>query len=402
MISSSHAEEMNNIHKIPTEQKSAFYSFLQSLGTFTGDISALTCPAFLLAPESITEYSNYWAAQPELFAAIPESDNEVDRLLALIKWFISYLNATYIRRVPKGQWEKKPLNPALGEQWFMTWCDVDGCGETEVLCEQVSHHPPVTAFYIENKKAGVVLNGYSGQKTRILNATLVCDQTGHEVVTLSSRNNETYLFTSPALTIRGIWYAAPYVELIGTTCIQASTGYYASIEYSSRGWISGEKNHFRCLIRKNGDALKDILYKIEGQWSGKSSIINYKTKECRQFLDTGILESARAKYKRFQDMGEMETHRIWQKVSEAIRNNDSVLAGTEKSNIENQKRAEEKERRDKGLKWEPHYFEWVDNEPQVEKLRNMLNQVIRYKGGYDAISQNGNWILREERKKYKN
>ncbi|GAA5800409.1 hypothetical protein HPULCUR_005839 [Helicostylum pulchrum] len=266
----------------------------------------------------------------------------------------------------------------------------------------VSHHPPVTAFYIENKKAGVVLNGYSGQKTRILNATLVCDQTGHEVVTLSSRNNETYLFTSPALTIRGIWYAAPYVELIGTTCIQASTGYYASIEYSSRGWISGEKNHFRCLIRKNDDALKDILYKIEGQWSGKSSIIDYKTKESRQFLDTGILESARAKYKPFQDMGEMETHRIWQKVSEAIRNNDSVLAGTEKSNIENQKRAEEKERRDKGLKWEPHYFEWVDNEPQVEKLRNMLNQVIRYKGGYDAISQNGNWILREERKKYKN
>lgn len=57
MISSSHAEEMNNIHKIPTEQKSAFYSFLQSLATFTGDISALTCPAFLLAPESITEYS---------------------------------------------------------------------------------------------------------------------------------------------------------------------------------------------------------------------------------------------------------------------------------------------------------------------------------------------------------
>lgn len=89
----------------------------------------------------------------------------------------------------------------------MTWCDVDGCGETEVMCEQVSHHPPVTAFYIENQKAGVVLNGYSGQKTRILNATLVCDQTGHEVVTLNSRNNESYLFTSPALTVRGIWYA---------------------------------------------------------------------------------------------------------------------------------------------------------------------------------------------------
>lgn len=57
MMSTGVAGEINNIHKIPTEQKSAFYSFLQSLATFTGDISALTCPTFLLAPKSITEYS---------------------------------------------------------------------------------------------------------------------------------------------------------------------------------------------------------------------------------------------------------------------------------------------------------------------------------------------------------
>jgi hypothetical protein len=151
--------------------------------------------------------SEYWAAQPELFTAIPNADNEADRLLAFIKWFISYLNAAYIKRVPKDQWEKKPFNPVLGEQWFMSWYDVDGSGETEVLCEQVSHHPPITGFYVKNDKAGVVLNGHSGQKTRISNATLVCDQTGIEVMTLKFRNNETYLFTSPSLTVRGIWYA---------------------------------------------------------------------------------------------------------------------------------------------------------------------------------------------------
>lgn len=151
--------------------------------------------------------SEYWAAQPELFAAIPKPDNEVDRLLAFIKWFISSLNASYRKRVPSGQWEKKPFNPVLGEQWFMNWCDVDGSGETEVICEQVSHHPPITGFYIKNDNAGISLNGHSGQKTRILSAALVCDQTGREVVTLKSRNNETYLFTSPSLTVRGIWYA---------------------------------------------------------------------------------------------------------------------------------------------------------------------------------------------------
>jgi hypothetical protein len=109
--------------------------------------------------------------------------------------------------VPKGQWERKPFNPVLGEQWFMSWQEVAGCGETKVICEQVSHHPPVTAFYIKNDKAGVTLNGHSGQRARISNATLVCDQPGRQVMTLKSRKNETYIFTGPSVTVRGIWYA---------------------------------------------------------------------------------------------------------------------------------------------------------------------------------------------------
>lgn len=54
--------QINNVDKIPTEQKSAFYSFLKSLASFTGDLSAVTCPAFLLAPESLIEYS--WVTLP--------------------------------------------------------------------------------------------------------------------------------------------------------------------------------------------------------------------------------------------------------------------------------------------------------------------------------------------------
>lgn len=148
------------------------------------------------------------------------------------------------------------------------------------------------------------------------------------------------------------------------------------------------------MIRKNDGDPKEILYRIEGQWSGKSTITDYKTKLTEPFLDANTLEPAKAKIKSLQDMGEMETRRLWQKVSEAIRNNDMVLAGTEKSVIENQKRAEQKEREDKGLKWEPQYFKWVDNEPQVDKLRKMLSQVVKYKD--DATNRNGNWVFKDE------
>jgi hypothetical protein len=51
------SDQVNNVDKIPNEQKGAFYSFLKSLASFTGDLSSVTCPAFLLAPESLIEYS---------------------------------------------------------------------------------------------------------------------------------------------------------------------------------------------------------------------------------------------------------------------------------------------------------------------------------------------------------
>ncbi|KAI8967829.1 hypothetical protein BDF20DRAFT_216486 [Mycotypha africana] len=318
-----------------------------------------------------------------------------------MKWFVSYLNASYKKRVPKGQWEKKPFNPVLGEQWHMQWADVHGCGETDVLCEQVSHHPPITAFHIKNEKAGVVLKGHSGQKTRISNATLVCDQPGRELLTLPSRNNESYLFTSPSLTVRGLWYAAPYVELIGTTYIQASTGYYATVEYSSRGWISGEKNHFKCLIRKNSAGPKDYLYKIEGQWSGKSFITDYKTRVSQPFIDTADFKPAIAKVKPIEEMGEMETRRIWQKVSEAIRKNDMTTASREKSIIENKKRAEKKEREEEGVAWKPLYFKWEEDEPTVTKLQQQLAPVLKHTSKYDmaSYSQKGLWVFHEPPKK---
>jgi hypothetical protein len=189
------------------------------------------------------------------------------------------------------------------------------------------------------------------------------------------------------------------VELIGTTYIQASSGYYASIEYSSRGWISGQKNHFKCLIRKNEAGPKDYLYKIEGQWSGSSTITNYKTKVSNPFLDVNILKAATTKIKPLEKMGDMETRRIWQKVSEAIRNNDTVLAGQEKSIIENQKRAEKKKREELGVNWKPVYFKWVPEESKITKLQKTLSQVIKCKSeATAATSQNGNWVFKEESK----
>jgi oxysterol-binding protein-related protein 9/10/11 len=67
--------------------------------------------------------------------------------------------------------EKKPLNPFLGELFLGHWDDAE-VGETKLISEQVSHHPPVTAYCIINEKNGVTLQGYNGQRASFANLTI--------------------------------------------------------------------------------------------------------------------------------------------------------------------------------------------------------------------------------------
>ena len=69
--------------------------------------------------------------------------------------------------------EKKPLNPVLGELFYGHWPDRGGRGRTELVVEQVSHHPPITAYYISNKEKGLALQGHNAQKTSFSKASII-------------------------------------------------------------------------------------------------------------------------------------------------------------------------------------------------------------------------------------
>lgn len=58
--------------------------------------------------------------------------------------------------------EKKPLNPFLGEQFLGSWI-----GGTTLAAEQVSHHPPITAYLVENLSKRVSFQGHCAQKVSL-------------------------------------------------------------------------------------------------------------------------------------------------------------------------------------------------------------------------------------------
>ena len=111
------------------------------------------------------------------------------------------------------------------------WPDQDGRGQTNLVVEQVSHHPPITAYFICNPSKGLALQGHSAQKTSFSGGSIIVKQIGHAVLTvaLPDGGKEEFLITLPRLRIDGLWYGSPYIELAETSYIQSSSGWLSTV-----------------------------------------------------------------------------------------------------------------------------------------------------------------------------
>ncbi|KAF8934152.1 glycerol ethanol, ferric requiring protein [Haplosporangium gracile] len=346
---SSHIDSDSSSVSQQAPQKDSLKSFISTLATFSGDLSSLTCPSFLLSSVSLLEYSQYWGDHPKLFASISAGETPEERLLNCTRWFISTLYGSYSSRATTAGMEKKPYNPILGEQYFAHWTGDEATGDIVLTAEQVSHHPPILGFHLENKKAGVILEGHCGQKSRFaMPAGIDVHQTGHAIVTLPNHNNETYLITLPSLNIRGIVTGRPSVELSGATHIVSSAGMIASIEYSTKGYFSGERNSFKATLKPLDGG--DPFYTAQGVWSGVSNYVDL-TKgdgESKLFFDSLADKPVAPELKPKDEMGPLESHKLWSNVTYAINTKDYGTASREKSKIEDAQRVLAKARKERG------------------------------------------------------
>jgi len=348
---------------VPAGQRGTWSSFLKSLASFSGDLSSMTAPPFILSPVSLTEFPAYWCERPELFAAISTAKNAEQRSLLVLKWFISTLKGQYTSRNESMGSEKKPLNPVLGELFYGYWPDKAGRGKTNLIVEQVSHHPPITAYYIENKTRGLCLQGHNAQKTSFSGGAIIVKQIGHAILTvdLADGQKEEFLITLPRLRIDGLWYGSPYIELSETTKIQSSSGWLSTIEYKGKGYFSGKIHAIKANVTPPSST--SIRHVIEGQWhttckDTKTGAVFTDVTIPKEEVTVGLLDA----------MQEFESRNMWSKVAKGIREGDYETASREKTRIENDQRQRRRDEVAAGTTWSMKHFAHIDSDPIYERL----------------------------------
>ncbi|XP_066248396.1 oxysterol-binding protein-related protein 8 [Euwallacea similis] len=314
------------------------------------DLSKVVLPTFILEPRSFLDKLSDSYYHVDILSQAVLEDDAFTRMKQVVKWYLSGLY-----KKPKGL--KKPYNPILGETFRCYW-NHPNSSKTFYIAEQVSHHPPVSAFYVTNRQDGFAISASILARSKFYGNSTSAILDGTAVLTLLPRG-EDYKLTVPYAHCKGILMGTLTMELGGKITIDCEkTGYYTEIEFKLKPFLGGSEQT-NCITGRLKLG-KETLATIEGYWDGAIHIKDKRTGEM-QLLFSSAPAVRKQRLLRYtvslDNQGENESERLWQHVSAAILRDDMSSATEEKTLLEEAQRARSKERKVKCEEWSPVHFQ---------------------------------------------
>uniref|UniRef100_A0AAQ5ZAM7 Oxysterol-binding protein n=1 Tax=Amphiprion ocellaris TaxID=80972 RepID=A0AAQ5ZAM7_AMPOC len=348
------------------------------------DLTKVVLPTFILERRSLLEMYADFFAHPDLFVTIAEQPEPRERMVQVVKWYLSAFHAGR-----KGSVAKKPYNPILGEVFYCHW---DLPSETEepsphtetvsegpvpwsstnsvcFVAEQVSHHPPISAFYAECLNKKIQFNAHIWTKSKFLGMSIGVHNIGQGCVSCLE-HDEHYILNFPNGYGRSI-LTVPWVELGGECNISCSkSGYSANIVFHTKPFYGGKKHRITAEIFAPND--RRSFCSIEGEWNGVM-YAKWATGENTVFIDTKRMGIIKKKVRKLEDQLEYESRRLWRDVTLNLKLKDIDAATEAKHRLEEKQRAEARERKENEQQWETRLFHedgecWVYDEPLLKRL----------------------------------
>ncbi|CAK9805067.1 Oxysterol-binding protein-related protein 9 [Anthophora quadrimaculata] len=356
------------------------------------DLTKVALPTFILERRSLLEmYADYFT-HPDQFVSIADMPTSKDRMVQVVRWYLCSFHAGR-----KSGVAKKPYNPILGEMFRCHWdipndnidnpndskLVVEGplpwCKENQLsfIAEQVSHHPPVSAFYAEHYAKKISFGAHVWTKSKFLGLSIGVHNVGKGWVNVSQHGEE-YVLTFPNGYGRSI-LTVPWIELGGTATIQCvQTGYHATVEFLTKPFYGGKRNRITCQIMQPGDKKPFVV--INGEWSGAMEA-KWADGRTEIFADVKELHTQKKLVKPVCEQEEHESRKVWRDVTVGLRINDMEKATAAKCAIEQKQRDEARIRKENNINWQTKLFKetkdgsWVYIKPLADRLHSCSNQV---------------------------
>ncbi|XP_052410387.1 oxysterol-binding protein-related protein 8 isoform X2 [Carassius gibelio] len=344
------AGEESQTETVSEENKSLIWTLLKQVRPGM-DLSKVVLPTFILEPRSFLDKLSDYYYHADFLSEAAVEENAYNRLKKVVKWYISGFY-----KKPKGL--KKPYNPIIGETFRCLWIHTKTNSKTFYIAEQISHHPPVSAFYVSNRKDGFCLSGSILAKSKFYGNSLSAILDGEARLSFLNRG-EDYVMNMPYAHCKGILYGTMTLEMGGQVSITCEkTGYSAQLEFRLKPFLgsSDSVNQISGKIKLG----KEVLATLEGHWDSEVFINDKKTGEMEMFWNpTPELRQSRLIRCTVppEEQSDFESERLWQHVTRAINNKDQTEATNEKFILEEAQRKAARERKVKCEEWMPALFE---------------------------------------------
>lgn len=343
------------------------------------DLTKVVLPTFILERRSLLEMFADCMAHPDVFLKIPDLPDPESRMLAVIEWYLTSFHAAR-----QGSVAKKPYNPIIGETFHCSWkvpkkskntstnnSNVDSAendvspqqqsggtdGETKLFycAEQVSHHPPISAFYFECPEKQMSMNASIYTKSRFYGMSIGVNLLGKVCLRLLEHGEE-YVFGLPSAYARSI-LTVPWAEMgdkISITC--AKTGYSAAITFHTKPFYGGKLHRVSAEVKREGSG--EVICRVQGEWN---SLLEFTYADgTKKVIDVKDIPIGKKRVRPVKLQGDFESRRLWQHVTNALKVGDINTASEHKRVLEERQREGERHRKESGTPFPSKFFHKED------------------------------------------
>ncbi|XP_068581414.1 oxysterol-binding protein-related protein 1 isoform X4 [Cebidichthys violaceus] len=230
------------------------------------ELSKITMPVIFNEPLSFLQRLTEYMEHTYLIQQANACSDSVERMKCVAAFAVSAVAS---------QWERtgKPFNPLLGETYELVREDLG----FRLLSEQVSHHPPVSAFHAEGLKQDFVFHGSIYPKLKFWGKSVEAEPKG--VITLElPKYNEAYTWTNPTCCVHNIIVGQLWIEQYGNVeLVNHRTGERCCLNFKPCGLFGKELHKVEGYIL---DKSKKKLCALYGKWT-----------ECLYVVDPAAFEA---------------------------------------------------------------------------------------------------------------